>query len=110
MTTFDIRKEFVGFREAGLNGNNLAATHLESRFGDGLARFVRRVIRKGHGTDALAEFVLNEVSSIRKLRLDLERDELVSEVTSRICAVITGQSMAGRVDTVSVAGKQTVLA
>ena len=109
MTSSDIRAEFEGFRNAGLNGDDMAATHLESRFGEGLTRFVRRVVRTGRGTGSLAEFVLNEARIVRE-QLGLERDELVSELISRICAVITGQGIAGRVDTVSVADRQTVYA
>jgi hypothetical protein len=109
MTSSDIRVAFEGFRNAGLNGDDMAATHLESQFGEGLTRFVRRVVRTGRGTGSLAEFVLNEARLARE-QLGLERDELVSELISRICAVITGQGIAGRVDTVSVADRQTVFA
>jgi hypothetical protein len=110
MTSSDINIEFEGFRQAGIKGDDMAATHLESRFGDGLVRFVRRVVRKGRGAGSLAEFVLNEASNIRAQRLNLERDELVAELVSRICAVVTGQILAGRVDTVSAADNQTVFA
>lgn len=110
MTSSDIKIEFEGFRLVGINGDDMAATHLESRFGDGLARFVRRVVRKGRGAGSLAEFVLSEASNIRAQRLNLERDELVSELVGRICAVVTGQSLAGRVDTISATNKPTVFA
>jgi hypothetical protein len=109
MTSFDIRTEFENYRKAGLNGDDMAATHLESQFGEGLARFVRRVVRTGRGTGSLAEFILNEARLVRE-QLGLERDELVSELTSRLCSVTTGQGIAGRVDTVSVADRQTVFA
>jgi len=109
MTSSDIRAEFQNYRRAGLNGDDMAATHLEMRFGDGLARFVRRVVRTGRGTGSLAEFILHEASLVRE-QLGLERDELVSELISRLCSVITGQGIAGRVDTVSVAERQTVFA
>jgi len=109
MTSFDIRTEFENYRKAGLNGDDMAATHLESRFGEGLARFVRRVVRTGRGTGSLTEFILNEARLVRE-QLGLERDELVSELTSRLCSVTTGQGIAGRVDTVSVADRQTVFA
>ena len=110
MTPSDIRNRFEELREAGLQGDDLAAMHLESRFGDGLARFVRRVIRKGHGTGSLAEFILEEASKIRQQRLGLERDELVSEIITPLCSVITGQGTADRVDTRSVTDRQTVFA
>lgn len=109
MTSSDIRTEFENCRKAGLNGDEMAATYLESRFGEGLARFVRRVVRTGRGTGSLAEFVLHEAEIIREQR-GLERDELVSELISRLCSAITGQGTAGRVDTVSVADRQTVFA
>ena len=73
----------------------MAATHFESRFGEGLTRFVRRVVWTSRGTGSLAEFVLNAVRMVRE-QLGLERDELVSELTGRICAEITGQGIAGR--------------
>lgn len=109
MTSSDIRAEFENYRNAGLNGDDMAATHLELRYGDRLARFVRRVVRTGRGKGSLAEFILNEASVVRE-QLGLERDELVSELISRLCSVITGQGVAGRVDTVSVADHQTVFA
>ena len=73
----------------------MAATHFESRCEAGLTRFVRRVVWISCGTGSLAEFVLNEVRMVRE-QLGLERDELVSELTDRICAEITGQGMTGR--------------
>lgn len=109
MTSSDIRTEIENYRKAGLNGDDMAATHLESRFGEGLSRFVRRVVRTGRGTGSLADFILQEASIVRE-QLGLERDELVSELTSRLCSVITGQGIAGRVDTVFVADRQTVYA
>lgn len=109
MTSSEIQVQFESFRKAGLNGDDMAASHLESQFGDGLARFVRRVVRTGRGTGSLADFVLKEAQVVRE-QLGLERDALVAELTSRICSVITGQSLAGRVDTVSVADKHTVFA
>jgi hypothetical protein len=109
MISSDIRVEFEAFRNAGLNGDDMAATRLESRFGDSLARFVRRVVRTGRGSGSLAEFVLKEAQVVRE-QLGLERDALVAELTSRICSVITGQGIAGKVDTVSVADRQTVFA
>ncbi|MGZ0171297.1 MAG: hypothetical protein ACKVHE_17255 [Planctomycetales bacterium] len=109
MTSSDLKFEFEGFRKARLNGDDMAATHLESRFGDGLARLVRRVVRTGRGTGSLADFVLKEAQVVRE-QLGLERDALVAELTSRICSVIAGQGIAGRVDTVSVADRQTVFA
>ena len=69
----------------------MAATHFESRCEAGLTRFVRRVVRISRGTGSLAEFVLNEVRMVRE-QLGLERDELVSELTDRICAEITGRA------------------
>tara|TARA_R110002072_G_scaffold284587_1_gene449070 strand:- start:114349 stop:114681 length:333 start_codon:yes stop_codon:yes gene_type:complete len=109
MTSSDIQTEFENYRKASLNGDDMAATQLESRFGEGLARFVRRVVRTGRGTGSLAEFVLHEADIVRE-QLGLERDELVTELISRLCSVITGQGIAGRVDTVSVADRQTVFA
>ncbi|NQV27414.1 MAG: type II secretion system F family protein, partial [Rhodopirellula sp.] len=94
MISSDIRVEFERFRNAGLNGDDMAASRLESRFGDGLTRFVRRIVRAGRGTGALAEFILNEASIIRE-QLGLERDELVAELNCRLCAVITGRGFAG---------------
>lgn len=109
MTSSDIRAEFESFRKAGLNGDDMAAAHLESRFGVGLTRFVRRVVRTGRGTGSLAEFVLKEAQVVRE-QLGLERDALVAELTGRMCSAITGQGLAGRVDTVSVTDQQTVFA
>lgn len=71
----------------------MAATHFESRFGEGLTRFVRRVVWTSRGTGSLAEFVLNAVRMVRE-QLGLERDELISELTGRIFAEITGQGIA----------------
>lgn len=109
MTSTDIRTEIESYRKAGLNGDDMAAKHLESQFGDALSRFVRRVVRTGRGTGSLADYVLQEASIVRE-QLGLERDELVSELISRLCSVITGQGIAGRVDTASVADRKTVYA
>lgn len=109
MTSSDIRTQFENYRQAGLNGDDMAATHLETRFGEGLARFVRRVVRTGRGTGSLAEFILREATLVRE-QLGLERDELVAELISRLCSVIAGHGIAGRVDTMSVADRQTVFA
>lgn len=109
-TNCEIHNDLEEFRQAGLSGDDQAAMRLESQFGDRLARFVRRIIRKGRGTGSLAEFVLQEAASIRKHRVDLGRDELVAELISRLCLVITGQRISGRVDTAAVKDNQTVIA
>lgn len=109
-SSFDVMNEFEDLRQAGLKGDDMAAMQIESKFGDRLTRLVRRVIRKGRGTGSLAEFILNEAASIRSQRDDLDRDELVSELISRICLVITGKDVYGRVDTVSMSDRQTVIA
>lgn len=108
MASSDIQNQFDAFRRAGLSGDTTAARRLESQFGAGLTRFVRRVLRKGRGTGSLAEFILLEAASIREQRLNLERDALVSELINRICSVITGQGISDRVDTVSDADRRTV--
>ena len=55
-----------------------------------------------------AEFILNEARNIREERLNVERDELVSELLSRICLIVTGQGIAGRVDTVPLGDRPTL--
>lgn len=100
--------ELERFRRAGVSGDDMAAAQLESRFGDGLTRYVRRVLRNQHGSGSLAEFILNEARNIREERVDVERDELVSELLSRICLIVTGQGIAGRVDTMPVGDRPTL--
>jgi len=104
----DIRMELERFRQAGVSGDDMAAAQLESRFGEGLTRYVRRVLRNQQGSGSLAEFILNEARNIRDERLNVERDELVSELLSRICLIVTGQGIAGRVDTVPLGDRPTL--
>lgn len=108
MNPSDIRLELERFRRAGINGDAMAAVRLKSRFGDGLNRFVRRVLRNGGGSGSLAKFILNEAAQIRDHHPAQDRDKLVSEIINRICAVATGQGIAGRVETVPVGDRPTL--
>lgn len=108
MTSSEIRREFEEFRAAGVHGDDMAAAHLESRFGAGLTRYIRRILRKGEGTGSLAEFVLNEARMVQQ-QAGLERDELTREIVHRLCSVITGEGLNGRHDTLSISDRQTAV-
>lgn len=107
MNSSDIRSEFRKLRASGVDGDVMAASQLESRFGRRLSRYIRRVLRSGVSTDSLTEFVLTEARLIHR-QAGLEREELVREVVHRLCAAVTGQSLDGRRDTVSGVDRQTV--
>lgn len=108
MTSSDICREFERFRAAGVNGDDMASSHLESRFGAGLTRYIRRVLRKGEGTGSLAEFVMKEARVVHQ-QAGLERDELVREIVRRLCSVITGQGLNGQHETLSISDRQTAV-
>lgn len=107
MTIQSIRLQFETHRRAGLAGDPDAAARLSASFGAGLVRFVRRVVRKGTGRGSLAEFVLNEASRLQAGYQAMDPDDLVGEIVDRICALVAGQDIAVRLETVALKTEET---
>lgn len=110
MNTSEIAREFKALSHASRIGDAEAALRFDSVFGDGLMRFVRRVLRRGHGRGYLADYVLDEAARIRSQSDAVSQDNVVSEISERISSLVTGQGIGHRVDTVHLNGEATVTA
>lgn len=107
--SFQIQQQIEKLRSATALGDGQTAMRCEEQFGTALGRIVRRVVRTGRSRDGLSATILQQVRLVRDRRPDLERDDLVAEVTTRLCALLVGQNIGHRIDTVAVGGEATVI-
>lgn len=107
--SFQIQQQIQKLRSATARGDGQTATRCEEQFGTALGRIVRRVVRTGRTRDGLSTAILQQVRLVRDRRPDLERDDLVAEVTTRLCALLVGQNTDHRIDTVAVGGQATAI-
>ena len=107
--SFQIQQQIQKLRSATDRGDGQTATRCEEQFGTALGRIVRRVVRTGRTRDGLSTAILQQVRQVRDHRPDLERDDLVAEVTTRLCALLVGQDTCHRIDTVAVGGQATAI-
>lgn len=108
--SFQLQQQIEKLRTATARGDDETATRCEEQFGTALGRIVRRVVRSGRKCDGLSTTILQQVRQVRDFRPDLERDDLVAEVTTRLCALLVGQNIDNRIDTVAAGGEATVVA
>ena len=106
--SFQLQQQIEKLRTATARGDDETATRCEEQFGTALGRIVRRVVRSGRKCDGLSTTILQQVRQVRDFRPDLERDDLVAEVTTRLCALLGGKDIDNRVDTVAAGGGATV--
>ena len=107
--TSQFRQKISQLRSATLQGDDQSARECEAHFGVALRRIVRRVVRTGRTRDGLSSTILEEVRQVRTRRPELERDDLVAEVTSRLCALLVGQNNGHRIDTITAGGDATAI-
>lgn len=107
--SFQLQQQIEKLRSATARGDDGTATRCEQQFGTALRRIVRRVVRSGRQGDGLSTTILQQVRQVRNFRPDLERDDLVAEVTTRLCALLVGQNIDNRIDTVAAGGEATVV-
>lgn len=96
-------------RSAHFEGDDRSIHQCEEQFGTALRRIVRRVVRSGRTHDRLSTAILQQVRQVRDIRPDLEREDLVAEVTTRLCALLVGQGTGHRIDTVAASGEATMI-
>lgn len=107
--TIQLRQKISQLRSATLQGNDETARECEAHFGMALRRIVRRVVRTGRTRDGLSTTILEQVRQVRTHRPELDRDDLVAEVTSRLCALLVGQNNGHRIDTITAGGDATAI-
>jgi hypothetical protein len=86
-----------------------AAHQCEKHFGQELQRIIRRVIRTGRTRNSLTKTILQQARQVRILNPDLQRDEMVTEVTRRLCARLAGQDDNCHIKTIAAGGEPTVV-
>lgn len=106
----DIRQKLSQLRTESLEGDQDSVRRCEAEFGTPLRRIVRRVVRTGRTRDGLSTTILQEARKVRKMLPGLTRNDLVSEVTTRLCALLVGQNLDHRLDTVLAGGEATAVA
>ena len=107
--SFQLQQQIEKLRSATARGDDQTATRCEEQFGTALGRIVRRVVRSGRSSDGLSTTILKQVRQVRDFRPELKRDDLVAEVTTRLCALLVGQNIGHRIDTVAVSGEATAI-
>ena len=86
-----------------------AAHQCEEIFGPALQRVVRRVIRAGRTRDSLTRSIMQQVHLVRNLYPDLHRDDMVTEVTRRLCARLAGQDCGWQINTIAAGAESTMV-
>ena len=108
--SYQFQYKIEELRMSVVSGGEETATGCERQLAHALSRHVRRVVRTGRIRNGLTAEIHRELLLVRSTCPDLERDEVVAEVTSRLCSKLIGRGYEDRIETAQVVETTAVVA